>query len=98
MPQLLPLKRFVVEITGEAHPDDPQGLQRAVKSWHNRLQTGSIPRSVIEKIGRSLFVDLAAWEEWRLSRRRPTQSTPRGKRRSDAALGQPKEGGSHDKA
>jgi len=84
MPQLLPLKRFVVEITGEAHPDDPQGVQRAIKAWHNRLQTGSIPRSVVEKIGRSLFVDLAAWETWLDERRSKGSEVRRGRPRAQS--------------
>lgn len=64
MKQLMPLKRAVVEITNEAEPNDPQGSRRAIKSWHNRLSNGTVPRRIIRKLGRELFLDLEAWEEW----------------------------------
>jgi len=62
--QLMPLSRVVVEITHEAKPDDPLGTRRAIRSWHNRLSNGTIPRSVVKKLGRGLFLDLEAWGEW----------------------------------
>jgi hypothetical protein len=82
MNKLMPLRRFVVEITSEASPDDPDGIRKAIKSWHNRLQIGSIPRSVIEKIGRGLFVNLEAWENWLASRRSSAQGPRKGRPRS----------------
>lgn len=60
----MPLKRAVVEITNEAVANDETGIRRAVKSWHNRLATGSIPRFVVAKLGRELFLDLEAWDKW----------------------------------
>jgi hypothetical protein len=64
MKHLMPLKRAVVEITHEAPPDDHHEIRKAVKSWHNRLSAGSIPRTVITKLGRELFLDLNEWEAW----------------------------------
>ncbi len=64
MKEIMPLKRAVVEITHEALPGDRQGIKTAMKSWHNRLSVGSIPREVITKLGRELFLDLEAWEQW----------------------------------
>ncbi len=76
MTRLMPLKRVVVEVTHEAPPDDTKAIRKSVKSWHNRLSAGSIPRSVITKLGRELFLDLGRWEEWlaghgKEERRRP---------------------------
>jgi hypothetical protein len=64
MKKFMPLRRAVVEITQEAEPGNMQGIRRAIKSWHNRLAAGSIPRAVITKLGRELFLDLDAWENW----------------------------------
>ena len=64
MTELMPLKRFVVEVTHEARDGDPEGIRKAIKSWHNRLSNGSIPRSLMAKLGRELFLDLDAWEDW----------------------------------
>ena len=72
MTQLMPLKKVVVEITHQAEPDDYEAIRKAVKSWHNRLALGSIPRNVVTKLGRELFLDLDAWEQW-LARRRSEQ-------------------------
>jgi len=74
MTNLMPLKRAVVEITNEAAPDDRQGIRRAIKSWHNRLASGSIPRALVTKLGRELFLNLNAWEEW-LARRSETRGS-----------------------
>ena len=68
MKQLMPLRRVVVEITNEAVPNDLQSNRKAIKSWHNRLSNGSIPRSVVTKLGRELFLDVEAWETWLLGR------------------------------
>ena len=65
---LMPLRRVVVEITNEAVPNDLQSSRKALKSWHNRLCNGSIPRSVVTKLGRELFLDIEAWEKWLLGR------------------------------
>ncbi|MGO9121688.1 MAG: hypothetical protein ACLQPD_29275 [Desulfomonilaceae bacterium] len=62
--KLMPLRKVVVEITSEAEAKDSQGIKKAVKAWHNRLSIGSIPRSLIRKLGKSLYLDLNAWEKW----------------------------------
>ena len=64
MRKFMPLKKAVVLITHEASPEDPNGIRKAVRSWHNRLAGGSIPRDVVTKLGRELFLDLEAWEAW----------------------------------
>ena len=64
MKHLMPLKRAVCENTHEASPGDLQGIKKAVKSWHNKLSIGSIPREVITKLGRELYLDLEQWEAW----------------------------------
>ena len=61
---LMPLRRVVLEVTNEAYPNDCQSQKKAIKSWHNRLSNGSIPRSIVTKLGRELFLDLEAWEQW----------------------------------
>jgi hypothetical protein len=68
MKHLMPLRRVVVEITNEAVPNDLQSNRKALKSWHNRLSNGSIPRSIVTKLGRELFLDIEAWETWLLER------------------------------
>ena len=70
MKQLMPLRRAVVVITNEADHDDDSGIKKAVRSWHNRLAGGSIPRAVVVKLGRELFVDLDAWERWMEERKK----------------------------
>ena len=64
MRKFMPLKKAVVVITHEASPEDMEGIRKAVRSWHNRLAGGSIPRDVVTKLGRELFLDLEAWENW----------------------------------
>ena len=64
MTQLMPLSRVVVEITHEAKPDDPSGTRKAIRSWHNRLQNGTIPRSLVTRLGRGLFLKVGAWQEF----------------------------------
>ena len=64
MTKLMPLKRFVVEVTHEARDGDSDGIRKAIKSWHNRLSNGSIPRALMAKLGRELFLDLDAWQDW----------------------------------
>jgi len=63
-PKRIPLKRAVCIVTGEADPNDQQGIRKAVRKWHNRLQNGTVPRSIFVKIGRELFLDLALFEQW----------------------------------
>ena len=64
LPQLLPLSRFVVIITGEAAQDDQSGVKKAVRRYHNRLANGSIPRSIFRKIGKELFVHIEDFNDW----------------------------------
>ena len=64
MKRLMPLRRVVVEVTNEVDCNDPEGNRRAIKGWHNRLNNGSIPRHIVTKLGRELFLDLEAWEKW----------------------------------
>lgn len=64
MKKMMPLRRVVTDITCEAVNGDDAGVRRAIKSWHNRLSNGSIPRSIMLKLGRELFLDLDAWEAW----------------------------------
>ena len=64
MRKMMPLRRVVTEITCESEKGDDVGIRRAIKSWHNRLANGSIPRNIIVKLGRELFLDLDAWQVW----------------------------------
>jgi hypothetical protein len=82
MKRIIPLKKAVVEITNQASSDDLQGIKKAVKSWHNRLSVGSIPRTVITKLGRELFLDLDAWEEWLDGRSNESGPRPKGRPRA----------------
>jgi hypothetical protein len=75
MKRLMPLRRAVVLITHEASADDEKGIKRSIKSWHNKLSTGSIPREVITKLGRELYLDLEQWEAW--LERRTEEASPR---------------------
>ena len=62
--QLMPLRIFVVKITNEADGDDDKSILKAVKSYHNRLANGSVPKNLFKKIGKQLFVDLIEFEKW----------------------------------
>lgn len=64
MKQVMPLRRAVVEVTHEAAPNDFEENRKAIRGWHNRLNNGSIPRDLVFKLGRQLFLDLEAWENW----------------------------------
>ena len=64
MKKYMPLKRVVVEITHEAHAGKHHEIRKAIRAWHNRLFNGSIPRYVVVKLGRELFLDLEGWERW----------------------------------
>jgi hypothetical protein len=81
-PEIMPLKRAVVEITHEADFDDDQAIRKAVRAWHNRLAQGTVPRSIIRKVGRGLFLDISAFREWldeQAQDRRPRRGRPRNK-------------------
>ena len=82
MKQLMPLKRVVVEITHQAIAGDEQGIRKAIRSWHNSLAGGTIPRKVIAKLGRELFLDLAAWEHWLKSKSQNADASGPGRPRS----------------
>ena len=62
--KLMPLHRVVILITGEADKDDPEGIKKAVKGWHNKLANGSVPRSMFKKIGKNLYLDIEAFQDW----------------------------------
>ena len=64
MKEFMPLKRLVVDVTHEAESENPQEVRRAVKRWHNRFSYGSLPRTLVVKIGGELYVDLKALESW----------------------------------
>jgi len=76
MPNLMPLKRVVVEVTHEAQRDDNQEIRRAVRSWHNRLFGGTVPRKLVTRLGRELFLDLDAFEEWLKNKQKGRYSGP----------------------
>lgn len=82
MKTIMPLRRAVVEITNEADPGDSKGIRKAVKSWHNRLSAGSIPRKLVTKLGRELFLDLDVWEEWSEGKQKNSDEKARGRPRS----------------
>lgn len=82
MIKLMPLRKAVVEITNEATAKDDITIRKAIKSWHNRLATGSIPRSVVTKLGRELFLDLDAWDQWWEERSQRTPARPVGRPRN----------------
>ena len=84
MQKLMPLKRAVVVLTHEAEPGDEQGIRKAVKAWHNRLAGGSIPRSLVMRLGKELYLVLDAWEEWLNERLESVPKTGRGRPRADA--------------
>ncbi len=84
MKELMPLRRAVIVLTHEAEPGDEDGIRRAVKAWHNRIQNGSIPRSLLRKLGRGLFLDLENWQEM-LSEKNGRQSNlGRGRPRTNS--------------
>jgi hypothetical protein len=83
MRRIMPLRKAVVLITNEASADDQQSIRKAIKSWHNRLNSGSIPRTIITKLGRELFLDLDAWEEWFEERAKIDCCPRRGRPRND---------------
>jgi hypothetical protein len=82
MIKLMPLRRAVVQITNEATANDDVQIRKAIKSWHNRLATGSIPRYVVTKLGRELFLDLEAWDQWWEERSQSKPARPVGRPRN----------------
>ncbi len=83
MTKLMPLKRAVVEITNEAEANNDLSIRKAVKAWHNRLATGSIPRHIVTKLGRELFLDLHAWDLWFEERSAKSAQKSLGRPRSE---------------
>jgi len=83
MTKLMPLRRAVVEITNEATANDDISIRKAKKAWHNRLANGSIPRHVVTKLGRELFLDLEAWEKWWEQRTQELVNPKRGRPRNE---------------
>jgi len=83
MTRLMPLRRAVVLVTNEASADDQKGIKQAIRSWHNRLATGSIPRTVITKLGRELYLNLDAFEAWFEQRAKEGSRPRQGRPRSD---------------
>ena len=82
MKELIPLKRAVIELTHEAELGDEEGVRRAVKAWQNRLYNGSIPRGLVRKLGRGLFVDLEAWQELLSEKDKGQHNPDRGRPRT----------------
>ena len=82
MKQLMPIKRFVVEITNQAISNDQQQISKAVRAFHNKLYNGSIPRDLIIKIGRDLFIDLGAWGNWLEKKKQKTDAPSPGRPRT----------------
>ena len=62
--ELMPLKDFVVKVTHQAGKNEQEEIKKAVREIHNKLFNRSIPRRVVLKIGRNLFVDLQEWDKW----------------------------------
>jgi hypothetical protein len=64
MPEIMPLRRAVVQITHQADEHDQEAIRKAVRKWHNALANGTIPRSLVKKFGRELYLRLDNWEAW----------------------------------
>ena len=65
MTKVMPLRLFVTDKgSNEADPEDQEKIRKAIRSWHNRLHNGSIPRDLVTRLGRELYVNLAVWEKW----------------------------------
>jgi hypothetical protein len=63
-PILMPLRRFVVDVTGDASENSQQEIQQAIRRYHNRLANGSVPRSIFRKMGKELYVHLEEFKHW----------------------------------
>ena len=64
MIELMPLKKVVVNITHQADPKDPESIRRAIRKWHNSLASGTLPRCLVKKFGRELYLRLDIWDQW----------------------------------
>lgn len=84
MKQIMPLKRAVVELTHEAESGDENGIRRAVKAWQNRAYNGSIPRALLRKLGKGLFVDLEIWQEMLSEKNKRNHDVGGGRPRTDS--------------
>lgn len=82
MKNIMPLRRVVVELTNEASPHDFEGRKRAIRGWHNRLNNGSIPRHLVLRLGRQLFLDLNEWDNWVQGKSVPKENKGPGRPRS----------------
>jgi hypothetical protein len=56
-----PLRVVVTTITNEADPENEEEVVRAVRSWYNRLASGTISRDLFVKIGGKLYLDYGAF-------------------------------------
>ncbi|MGV7225187.1 MAG: hypothetical protein ACQ9MH_27185 [Nitrospinales bacterium] len=48
MREIMPLRKVVVNLTHQADPNDPKSIKTAVRSWHNGLANGTIPRHLVK--------------------------------------------------
>jgi len=71
MREIMPLRKVVVNLTHQADPNDPKSIKTAVRSWHNGLANGTIPRQLVKKFGRELYLDLSAWQKWMFDKNMP---------------------------
>lgn len=58
------MRKFVVDILHEAPANDDVEIRKAIRRIHCRLQSGTLPRAIFTKFGRSLFLNLDRWEEY----------------------------------
>jgi hypothetical protein len=83
MEGIMPLKKVVVYVTNQADANDQQSIKKAVRSWHNMLANGSLPRSLVIKLGKELYLDLEAWKSWIKSRNQHNNYKGPGRPRSN---------------
>jgi hypothetical protein len=62
--ELMPLTKVVVNITHQADSENPESIRKAVKTWHNGFANGTLPRCLVKKFGRELYLRLDVWEQW----------------------------------
>jgi hypothetical protein len=72
--EIMPLKKVVVNLTHQADPNDPKSIKAAIRSWHNGLASGTIPRRLVKKFGRELYLDLSAWQKWMFDKQQSSKS------------------------
>ena len=82
MTEIMPLRKAVVQITHEATPEDSEAIHKALKAWHNRIFNGSIPKTLVIRLGRQLYLDLDAWEDWLMKSKKKVDSRAPGRPRS----------------